>query len=147
MTITVKALYRAVPVEFTFNYNCDPIECIEEIQSFIDELRDRGYVGSFTSPIEEIFYYEWYRQTNIILLYQYEVLDKKYKLDFAHRPSKTAIELDGYEWHSSREQFTKDRQRQREIERLGWGFIRFSGSEINTDVGKCVSETLSMLPR
>jgi hypothetical protein len=67
-------------------------------------------------------------------------LDSKYRLDFAHLESKIAIELDGYAYHSSREQFTRDRQRYRELTRHGWRLLLFSGQEIVNDVARCVNE-------
>lgn len=62
-------------------------------------------------------------------------------------PKKIAIELDGYEYHSSKEQFTADRKRQRELERQGWRFIRFSGSEIFHDVRACLADVRDMVSR
>lgn len=69
----------------------------------------------------------------------------KYRLDFAHEGDKIAIELDGYEYHSSKDQFTKDRQRQRELEQLGWRILRFSGREIHADVMACAQQAIQWL--
>lgn len=40
------------------------------------------------------------------------------------------VECDGYEWHSSREMFTSDRQRDRNFQRKNFNVYRFSGSEL-----------------
>ncbi len=69
----------------------------------------------------------------------------KYRLDFAHEGDKIAIELDGYEYHSSKDQFTKDRQRQRELEQLGWRILRFSGREIHADPYACAVQAIEWL--
>lgn len=103
----------------------------------------REEIPAFESPIEQLFWNEWQNQGGsftLELVYQYQPPNTPYRLDFAHLPSKTAIELDGYEYHNSRAQFTHDRKRQRELERLGWRFIRFSGSEVIRSPADCFAE-------
>jgi very-short-patch-repair endonuclease len=104
----------------------------------------------FESPIERLFWEEWQRQggsATLDLAYQYRPANTPYRVDFAHVSTKTAVELDGYEYHSSKEQFTHDRKRQRELERLGWRFIRFSGSELMRNPEACFSEALDFVHR
>lgn len=70
------------------------------------------------------------------------------KNDWRHdvvRGLRGANELDGMVGHSKPEDIEKDRRRQREIEALGWRFIRFGGREVVRDVDKCVAETAAML--
>jgi hypothetical protein len=56
---------------------------------------------------------------------------------------KTAVELDGHEWHErTKEQARSDRQRDRRLLRAGWHVARFTGSEIHEDVDACLLETL-----
>jgi hypothetical protein len=43
---------------------------------------------------------------------------------------KVAIECDGYEFHSTREQITNDNIRMRKLESKGWRVLRYSGSEL-----------------
>lgn len=98
------------------------------------------------SPIEQVFFETWqiYNQRQplaIELLSEHKVLEGKYSLDFAHLPTKIAIELDGFQAHSSTEQIAKDRRREREVRNAGWEFIRFGGKEINRNVYGCVVET------
>lgn len=100
------------------------------------------------SPIEKAFWVEHLRQglpplTGLVS--QHELLDGKYRLDFALPDRKIGVELDGYAYHSSPEAFTRDRARQRNIERAGWRIIRFSGSEINTDVTTCVKQAADLV--
>lgn len=100
------------------------------------------------SPIEQRFYDSWLVTANGYgrkLVPQYELFGGKYRLDFAEPESKIGIELDGYDYHSSKEAFTKDRKRQREIEAAGWRVIRFSGSEVYKDAAGCASEALAFI--
>jgi hypothetical protein len=46
---------------------------------------------------------------------------------------KIIVECDGYQYHSSKERFTGDRQRDRKLSALGYSVLRFSGSEIHRD--------------
>jgi very-short-patch-repair endonuclease len=73
---------------------------------------------------------------------------RRHRVDFAIPSLKIAIEVDGYKWHSDRQTFTRDRQRQREIELLdGWRFIRFSGKETCDSPDACVRETADLVDR
>ncbi len=68
-----------------------------------------------------------------------------YRVDFAIPRVKIAIELDGHDFHSTVEQRTNDARRARTIEAAGWRVLRFTGSEINADVGACVEEVLAIV--
>lgn len=98
---------------------------------------------AFDSPIEEEFW-KAYVDDPISplpgLVAQHEVLGGRYRLDFAIPRLKVGIELDGYEYHSTREAFLKDRQRQRHLEALGWRLIRFAGVEVKKDPRACVRQ-------
>lgn len=50
------------------------------------------------------------------------------------------VECDGYQFHSNKIMFSSDRKRMRELQKLGYGFISFSGSEINSDPLGCANE-------
>lgn len=54
------------------------------------------------------------------------------------------IELDGHEYHSSKEQLEKDAIRQRYLTRAGYSVIRFTGREIFKNVTKCVNEVYTI---
>ena len=68
-----------------------------------------------------------------------------YRLDFAHLPSKLAVELDGYAYHSSKEAFVKDRERQRRLTAAGWTFVRFAGKEITDDASGCAHQLAGVI--
>ena len=50
--------------------------------------------------------------------------------DFAFPDAKIAIYCDGYEFHSEREAFQKDRHQSRDLQLQGWCVLRFAGREI-----------------
>ena len=51
-------------------------------------------------------------------------------LDFAFPDLQIAIYCDGYEFHSERNPFQKDRQQSRDLQLQGWCVLRFAGREI-----------------
>ena len=59
---------------------------------------------------------------------QYEIAlpsGTKY-IDFAYPELLLAIETDGYAWHGDRESFDGDRDRDNELQNLGWRVLRFT---------------------
>ena len=50
------------------------------------------------------------------------------------------VECDGFDYHSDRDRFTNDRQRDRTLISLGYEVLRFSGSEIYRDPFKVSAE-------
>ena len=66
----------------------------------------------------------------------------KYKADFAFLNDKKVVELDGHEYHKTKEQRTHDAKRDRYIIGEGWTVLRFTGTEIFNDVYKCYSEII-----
>lgn len=71
-----------------------------------------------------------------------------YRIDFgcvAWPPLKVAIELDGQDFHSQPIDVARDRRRQRELERDGWLFIRFGGSEVYNRADDCAAEALEFI--
>lgn len=95
------------------------------------------------SVIEAAFWETWQRTTRIHLTPQYPAFG--YHIDFAHLPSKIAIELDGYYYHSDQERFRKDRQRDRELSLHGWRVHRFAAEEILESAQNCVNEAISLI--
>jgi hypothetical protein len=112
---------------------------------------------TFNSPIEEKFYHA--SRTKIPgLIPQHHITANghKYRLDFARiivdrntgrKVLKVAIELDGYQYHSTKEQRNHDVQRDRDLMADGWQVIRFTGTHINKDVDKCVDEAAGLIDR
>jgi very-short-patch-repair endonuclease len=66
---------------------------------------------------------------------QYKVTARgnRYRLDFAIPEKKIAIEVDGHEFHSTKEQRAKDAARDRDLQFDGWRIFRFTSDEIYLD--------------
>jgi hypothetical protein len=64
----------------------------------------------------------------------------RYRVDFIFKDARLIIELDGHEYHSTKEQLEKDAVRQRYLTRAGYTVIRFTGGEINRSPAGCVAE-------
>jgi superkiller protein 3 len=80
------------------------------------------------------------------LVPQYQVLN--YRIDFAIPDKMIAIEIDGHDYHKTKEQRTHDSQREREIKLAlpaNWTVIRFTGSEIYQNAALCVDEVLRFI--
>jgi len=89
---------------------------------------------------------EWTKEITLkkytfIPQYKLMVDENNYRLDFALiyekfindeliKEVKIAIECDGHDFHSSKEQIRKDSIRSRKLMSNGWRVIRYSGSEI-----------------
>lgn len=105
------------------------------------------------SPIEKIFretYNDWINnetyvtkelgvdkifglQQQVEIYSVYKKRRNKYIVDFYEPTTKIIIELDGHQYHSKREQFIKDRRRDRELLLNGYTTIRFAGAECNKE--------------
>jgi len=100
------------------------------------------YEQTAPSPIEISF---WETAKPLIPELQKEVwIDQKYRVDFLIPSKKEVIELYGYKYHNTKEKITKDAERERYLQRLGYQIIRFTGTEVFKDVHKCVYEVLSL---
>lgn len=100
---------------------------------------------SIKSPIEKQFFLQA-RRMGIDLEPQHEVYaaGKRYRIDFVYPGKPIAIELDGHDYHKTKEQRTADAQRERALQSMGWTVIRFTGTEIYHDTQKCVLETIRL---
>lgn len=78
-----------------------------------------------------------------------DVDGRRYRLDYeiAGDELLVAVELDGYEFHSSRDAFTYDRLRQNDVQAAGRTIVRFSYDAIRHDAGRCVAQLQAMLAR
>lgn len=64
----------------------------------------------------------------------------RFRVDFILKDARLIIELDGHDYHSTKEQLENDAIRQRYLSRAGYTVIRFTGREINNNPSSCVSE-------
>lgn len=94
------------------------------------------------SPIElKFFVYAMYKIPNL----KPQVVIDQYRVDLAILEKRVAIELDGHEFHKSREDRTRDAKRERYLQRHGWQVIRFTGTEIHNDVFQCIDEAIQIV--
>jgi len=123
------------------------------VGEMLDDAQDRMVVDSGgLSPIEAQFYNAWNKRNArasweeyVGLFPQYPLWDGRYRVDFAYAPKKIAIELDGFQAHSSTDQIAHDRKRQRDIEAAGWRVIRFGGKEVHRNAERCVDEARAIV--
>ncbi len=59
---------------------------------------------------------------------------ERFRLDFAYPDQKIAIEYDGWEWHSSRSAFDRDRRRDRMLQLAGWTVLRITSQTSDSDL-------------
>jgi very-short-patch-repair endonuclease len=74
-----------------------------------------------------------------------QVVIGNYRADFALPNHKIAIEIDGHDYHKTREQRTHDARRERYLQLQGWRVIRFTGTEIFENVIACVEEVTKLV--
>lgn len=72
---------------------------------------------------------------------------RKYRVDYEIRGSERvlAVELDGFEFHGSRQAFSYDRLRQNDLQATGRIVVRFSYDSIRTDTARCVAQLRALL--
>lgn len=68
----------------------------------------------------------------------------RFRVDFILKDAQLIIELDGHDYHSTKEQLEKDAKRQRYLSRAGYTVIQFTGREINRNPSGCVAEVRSI---
>lgn len=69
----------------------------------------------------------------------------RYRVDFFIQNKNLVIELDGHDYHKTKDQRTHDAKRQRSLEINGYRVIRFTGTEIYKDTKRCVQDTINFL--
>lgn len=70
---------------------------------------------------------------------------RAFRLDLAYDEERVAVELDGYRYHSSREQRERDMRRDAALASIGWLTLRFSHERLHNDVAGCRRDTLTTL--
>jgi hypothetical protein len=71
---------------------------------------------------------------------------RKWRFDFAHIPTRTAIEIEGGIWNGGRHTrgsgYSKDCEKYNEAAKLGWCVLRYTADKINS---RCVFEVLDAI--
>lgn len=115
-------------------------QCMYFIDFTKGELSDLSEAEIPMTPIEQMIAYEL-KNRKIIFLPQYRI--SSYYVDFALPEQKIVIECDGSYYHDKE----KDNLRDRRLREEGWHVIRFTGSEIFTDVKSCVKRIESYIEK
>lgn len=68
-----------------------------------------------------------------------------YRIDLAIPDCRIAIEIDGYDYHSTKEQLTADARRQRALTAARWTVVRFTGREIYAGAANCAAEVARII--
>ena len=138
----------------------------QDIKEEWKELTE-DYLSRCESPIEKLFFIEWKYQNEAHCYHEYFYVMPQYKIDNYrvdflvyfntdnewmdkqdgypeyHKDKALIIELDSHLWHGLKpEQFTKEKERERELQKKDWHIMRFSGREIYRNVEKCVDEVV-----
>lgn len=74
-----------------------------------------------------------------------QVVFEPYRIDLAIPEKKVAIEIDGHDFHKTRQQRTRDAKRDRFLQIHGWQVIRFTGSEVHNDVFGCIKDAKDII--
>lgn len=79
--------------------------------------------------------------------YEVSINGHSYRIDYviSGETYRFAVELDGFEFHSSRNAFTYDRLRQNDLQTAGLTVIRFSYDSIRNDPERCVKQLQALL--
>lgn len=114
-----------------------PRPFFDEAVAFYDGAQKESLLES---PIERKLWDALDNQIRTEITPQFHI--GKYRIDFVIERLKIAIELDGHDYHKTKEQRTYDASRERFLQRQGWQVVRFTGSEIWRNAKKCADEIL-----
>lgn len=67
------------------------------------------------------------------------------RVDFCFPEAKLIIEADGYQWHSSRRAWQRDRERRNELTELGWQVIQLTWDDVTRYTDRTVQRLRSLL--
>lgn len=104
------------------------------------------------SPIEKIMYLTLsylkglYGIFNIKVIRQAKI--QKFRVDFLvkHNGKNIVIECDGHEWHEkTKQQASKDKKRDRELQKLGYIVLRYTGSDIYANSTGAIDDLVVIL--
>lgn len=151
---------KCLLISYAFNHNnlCNYYEYMEELYDI-------------KSPIEQIFYVAYILYcslirdnksiknillNNIIPQRVITINDKTYVVDFMIDVSdyfidnkndklRYVIELDGFDYHSNKQQMNYDYERENDLKIAGYKVIRFTGSQLFNTPYRCVNNLIKII--
>jgi very-short-patch-repair endonuclease len=116
----------------------------------IPPIEDRSGAGEYggvpESPIEELLFAELRKRSRELPAFtlQHRIREEHGRIvsraDVAFAGCKLAIFCDGARYHLQPNQWQRDLKQRREVTRLGWRVLAFTGSEITANVASCVDQ-------
>ncbi len=94
------------------------------------------------SPVEELML-KALVALNLVPETQFQ--EAHYRMDFAFPDKRLGIEIDGHNYHKTKEQRQHDAQRDRFLSARGWTVLRFTGSEVFRNPNRCANEIATAL--
>jgi very-short-patch-repair endonuclease len=70
-----------------------------------------------------------------------------FTVDFFWRSERVVVEIDGYQYHSSRSAFERDRRKELVLDRAGLRVLRFTWSQMREEPLAVIASTVSALAR
>ena len=107
--------------------------------------------GAPESPIEELLFAELSKRSRELPAFtlQHRITEEHGRIvsraDVAFTVCKLAIFCDGARYHLQPNQWQRDLKQRRELTRLGWRVLAFTGSEIMANVASCVDQIVATL--
>lgn len=96
------------------------------------------------SPIEKSLWFALARVANGLKpVPQFDL--GSYRLDFAWPDQCIAVEVDGHDYHKTKEQRGRDAKRDRDLLKMGWTTLRYTGSEIYADPDAVAKDIMSIV--
>lgn len=100
------------------------------------------------TPIEAPFY-DALAETGLTFSVQpwIETAGERIRTDFVvfYSGGMVALELDGHDFHKTKEQRSKDAARDRALQKRGFRVVRFTGSQVHQSVDECIKELRDVL--
>lgn len=101
---------------------------------------------------ENQFMFLWNVLNGPLLVPEYQfVIDRKWRFDFAHVPTKVAIEIEGGTWSGGRHTrgagYAKDCEKYNEAAKLGWCVLRYTSDAINMKSAREVFDAITFRER
>ena len=117
----------------------------------VDFRADRPDIPGPESPIEQTLVDELRKRASELppFVLQYRIFNENERIvsraDIAFVPQRVAVFCDGAEFHLQQNQWQRDIRQRRELTRLGWTVLPFTGREITRDVGACADDIVRLL--